>query len=233
MQQVLGGGSTDGLTRALLRRRDRDASSGALTSKLLSFELSGARLLWTSSTELSVADPEELYKQRGIRQLIRKTAAVSVLGSVPGATSGSAPIPAIYVLRGLQMRLRCVYDDGCASLISKIVDFGRNPRKIILKMFSNPDPEGIFVVSAPILVIYELPRVFGAFCMTSARTKMMRRVPHRSLSLSLILSPLPSPTHSAQLAQRSSGACRFVEPALPSARCVPCGRTCRLPSTPT
>ena len=95
VQQVLGGGSTDGLTRALLRRRDRDASSGALTSKLLSFELSGARLLWTSSTELSVADPEELYKQRGIRQLIRKTAAVSVLGSVPGATSGSAPIPAI------------------------------------------------------------------------------------------------------------------------------------------
>ena len=81
----------------------------------------------------------------------------------------SAPIPAIYVLRGLQMRLRCVYDDGCASLISKIVDFGRNPRKIILKMFSNPDPEGIFVVSAPILVIYELPRVFGAFCMTPHR----------------------------------------------------------------
>ena len=36
-------------------------------------------------------------------------------------------------------------------------------------MFSNPDPEGIFVVSAPILVIYELPRVFGAFCMTPHR----------------------------------------------------------------
>ena len=100
VQQVLGGGTTDGLTRVLMRRRDRDASSGALMSKLVSFELSGARLSWISSTELSVADPEELYKQRGVRKLIRQTAAVSVLSSVPALNSAGGPssterVPAI------------------------------------------------------------------------------------------------------------------------------------------
>ena len=61
---------------------------------LLSSELqSNGRLVWTSTTELSVADPEELYRQRGVRQLIRKTSAVSVLGSVPGA---AGDVPAVF-----------------------------------------------------------------------------------------------------------------------------------------
>ena len=92
---ALGTSSIDGLTRALLRKRDRESSSGALTSVLSSSDLASGRLSWTASTELSVADPEELYKQRGVRQLIRKTVAVSVLGSVPGENGGKA-VPAIF-----------------------------------------------------------------------------------------------------------------------------------------
>ena len=42
-----------------------------------------------------MADPEALYQQRGVRQLIRKTVAVSVLGSVPSGTSGGGRVPAV------------------------------------------------------------------------------------------------------------------------------------------
>ena len=35
-------------------------------------ELGENRLLWTSTTKLSVADPEELFRQRGLRELIRR-----------------------------------------------------------------------------------------------------------------------------------------------------------------
>ena len=91
---ALGTSSIDGLTRALLRKRDRESSSGALTSVLSSSDLASGRLSWTASTELSVADPEELYKQRGIRAIIRRTSAVSVYGSVP-ASSGGGAVPAV------------------------------------------------------------------------------------------------------------------------------------------
>ena len=39
-----------------------------------------------------MANPDELEKQRGIRQLIRRTAAVATLGSVPGK---NGPVPAV------------------------------------------------------------------------------------------------------------------------------------------
>lgn len=44
------------------------------------------------STDAQVANPEELEKQRGIRELIRHTIAVATLGTVPGK---DGPQPAI------------------------------------------------------------------------------------------------------------------------------------------
>jgi hypothetical protein len=78
LESALGG--TENLAKLLLRRRDRD--SGALTSVLRSSEAQSQRVRWSATTELPVADPEELYKQRGVRSLVRKTTAASWLGSV-------------------------------------------------------------------------------------------------------------------------------------------------------
>ena len=81
----------------LLRARDRDASSGALQSELLDSALSSDGVLtFYGDTELPVKDPDELEKQRGVRKLIRRTAAKAVLGTVPGATSGAPPVPVVF-----------------------------------------------------------------------------------------------------------------------------------------
>lgn len=82
VENALGG--TDNLARVLMRRRDRESSSGALTSvlKAVSADDGQDRLVWSATTDLPVADPEELYKQRGIRGLLRVTNAASFLGTV-------------------------------------------------------------------------------------------------------------------------------------------------------
>jgi len=89
-------GTANSIAQLLLRARDRDASSGALSSILLSSKLSddGSRLAFDYSTELPVSDPDALQEQRGVRQLIRHTVATSILGSVPG--SDGAPVPAMF-----------------------------------------------------------------------------------------------------------------------------------------
>jgi len=87
-------GSAKELALLLLRARDRDGSSGALQSVLNSSQYANGRLEFQYSTESPVADPDALEKERGVRQLIRRTAAASVLGSVPSAGGGQEP--AIY-----------------------------------------------------------------------------------------------------------------------------------------
>ena len=77
----------------LLRARDRDSSSGALQSSLLNSDFDQGRLTFEYSTESPVADPDALEKERGVRQLIRRTAGASVLGSV---TADGKQEPAIF-----------------------------------------------------------------------------------------------------------------------------------------
>ena len=76
--QDLGSAST--VARLLLRNRDRETSSGALTSELLDarFESDGC-LRFSFLTPLPVADPDALEKERGIRELKRRSSAVSFL----------------------------------------------------------------------------------------------------------------------------------------------------------
>lgn len=87
-------GSVKELAPLLLRARDRSATGGGLNSVLsgAAFE-AGGRLVWSTTTELKVADADALEKERGVRKLIRVTGAVSVLGSVAG--EGGASTPAI------------------------------------------------------------------------------------------------------------------------------------------
>ncbi len=91
-------GSSAEAARLLLRARDRESSSGALSSELLdsSFSADGGRLVLSSDTELPVKDPDALFEQRGVRQLIRRTNAAAMLGTVP-AGSG-APVPAVFCI---------------------------------------------------------------------------------------------------------------------------------------
>ena len=90
-------GSAEQVAQILLRKRDRESSSGALESVLLSASLDGSsgaeRLSWACTTETPVSDPDELEKQTGRRQRIRRTAVASVLGSLPG--EGASAVPAV------------------------------------------------------------------------------------------------------------------------------------------
>lgn len=94
-------GSTQELVNLLVRARDRDATAGALQSQLVGYELTSdrTRLLFTFETLLPVSDPEELYKQRGVRELRRRTKAVAVLGKV-APTASSAAVPAVFTAWG-------------------------------------------------------------------------------------------------------------------------------------
>ena len=101
LEAALGG--RESFTRLLLRKRDREASAGALQSVLLSnSDLANGKLTWSCTTEVPVADPEELYKQRGVRSINRKTVAASFLGLTPAMAAsgggGSADLkqPAIF-----------------------------------------------------------------------------------------------------------------------------------------
>ena len=77
----------DKLVQVLLRARDRENAGNALQSELLGSELANGELRLSFSTQLSVADPDELEKQRGYRELIRRTTARTTLG----ATAGGQP----------------------------------------------------------------------------------------------------------------------------------------------
>ena len=92
------GGDGQALFKVLLRKRDREASSGALSSLPLGDAAAAedGHLTWSSTTNLPVADPEELFKQRGVRELVRRTTAASYLGSVPdGEAAGKAAVISI------------------------------------------------------------------------------------------------------------------------------------------
>ena len=91
-------GTPQEVATLLTRARDRDASSGALQSELKSFTLSEGKLRMNLETKLPVADPDELERQRGVRQLIRRTTAIALLGSVPGAEG--KVIPAVITVWG-------------------------------------------------------------------------------------------------------------------------------------
>jgi hypothetical protein len=110
----------------LVRKRDLEATSGALQSVLLSSsDEVGGRLVWSTATELSVADPEELYRQRGVRKLIRRTSAASWLGAVPGAGGvGSADQPAVFSIfaSALETDLDEVRDRRSHSSLAPLVD---------------------------------------------------------------------------------------------------------------
>lgn len=77
----------DKLVQVLLRARDRENAGNALQSELLGSELANGELRLSFSTQLSVADPDELEKQRGYRELVRRTTARTTLG----ATAGGQP----------------------------------------------------------------------------------------------------------------------------------------------
>ena len=95
-------GGENALYKLILRKRDRESSSGALTSSPLgsATTVDERYIVWSSTTELPVADPEELYRQRGIRQLIRRTTATSWLGVVPESTSNERAQPALISICG-------------------------------------------------------------------------------------------------------------------------------------
>uniref|UniRef100_A0A7S0P3G6 Uncharacterized protein n=1 Tax=Calcidiscus leptoporus TaxID=127549 RepID=A0A7S0P3G6_9EUKA len=82
-------GSPMEIGRLLLRARDREASSGAVQSELLDADLQQASLRWSFDTPLPVSDPDALEKERGVRRLIRRTAARSIIGEVPSAAGGT------------------------------------------------------------------------------------------------------------------------------------------------
>lgn len=83
------------LAALLLRARDRETSNGVRESKLLDFSLSEGKLHFLFETPLPVADPDELEKQRGVRQLIRRTSAASTLACISG--SGDEPSKQVVV----------------------------------------------------------------------------------------------------------------------------------------
>ena len=137
VQTALGGETQ--FFNMILRKRDRESSAGALTSAPLGApSMTDGHLVWSSTTELPVADPEvshsnafaaitaamphllltvlwparssrllpvvcppapvvvqELYRQRGYRQLIRRTTASSWLGTVPGLGGEPAQVAII------------------------------------------------------------------------------------------------------------------------------------------
>ncbi len=86
----------------LLRARDREASAGALESTLLSSKLEEAKLRFEFDTPLPVSDPDALFEQRGVRQLIRRTTATSTIGSVAvsGGGGGVRAEPAVITVWG-------------------------------------------------------------------------------------------------------------------------------------
>ncbi|KAL1508400.1 hypothetical protein AB1Y20_004510 [Prymnesium parvum] len=93
----------------LTRARDRDATAGALQSELRSCVSSEGKLRLSLQTVLPVADPDELERQRGVRQLIRRTSAVAQLGSVPGL---EGPVPAIITVWGSALEQDYLSDLG-------------------------------------------------------------------------------------------------------------------------
>jgi len=60
-------------------------------SELLEADLKQAALRWSFETPLPVSDPDALKKERGVRRLIRRTIASSVLGEVSSAAGGMEP----------------------------------------------------------------------------------------------------------------------------------------------
>ena len=81
-------GSAEDVARLLLRNRDREASSGTLLSELVDAAYaSDGSLRFSFLTPLAVADPDELEKQRGVRELKRRSSAVAQLGAI--ATGGA------------------------------------------------------------------------------------------------------------------------------------------------
>jgi len=92
------------VAKLLLRTRDREASSGALQSDLLSFSADAAAdsqdsISFTFETLLPVADPNELEKQRGVRSLTRRTTATSFVVQLLDA-SGIGGEPAVISVWG-------------------------------------------------------------------------------------------------------------------------------------
>tara|TARA_B100000513_G_scaffold148261_1_gene68962 strand:- start:21 stop:605 length:585 start_codon:yes stop_codon:yes gene_type:complete len=78
-------GSAPETSRLLLRKRDRETSAGGLESDLLSFDDKDPEVLRLEfATPLPVSDPDELEKQRGVRQLRRRTVSKSTLGKAAG-----------------------------------------------------------------------------------------------------------------------------------------------------
>ena len=98
VQDELGGEKA--FTQLLLRKLDREKSSGALTSELISSTAQGEGLLWSSSTDLPVADRDALFEQRGLRRLIRRTSSATFLGTVPDALKTDPVLPAVISICG-------------------------------------------------------------------------------------------------------------------------------------
>ena len=76
----------DKLVQVLLRARDRENAGNALQSELVGSELANGELRLSFTTQLSVADPDEFEKQRGYRELIRRTTARTTLGATAAAS---------------------------------------------------------------------------------------------------------------------------------------------------
>jgi len=79
---VPGDGSLENFASLLLRKRDREASSPQSLLRGCRLEDGGQRLLWSTSTEFPVADAEELYRLKGVRNLVRIASAATVLGHI-------------------------------------------------------------------------------------------------------------------------------------------------------
>ncbi len=74
-------GDTAEFVRALLRVRDASAGNGSIESVLDTFKLAddGSRVTFSFLTPISVANPDELEKQQGVRSLSRRTEAAALL----------------------------------------------------------------------------------------------------------------------------------------------------------
>jgi hypothetical protein len=81
------------MAQLLMRARDRETTSGELSSRLLSAEFTdrGAALKFSFDTDLSVVDSDALEKERGVRRLLRRTSAVSTMAGGAGSEPEAGP----------------------------------------------------------------------------------------------------------------------------------------------
>jgi len=108
----------DELAKLLIRARDRDASSGALSSVFLASSARDGSLAFTFETALPVQNPDELEKQQGVRSLTRRSTAVASFGSVAGPTGGREPA----ILTAWGSCLTKDWDLDLGQTLSKSVD---------------------------------------------------------------------------------------------------------------